>query len=143
VEGLAQVNEGIEQYQNLPTPPVFWPMLLAVQAATHALAGRVADGLTLIDEALAIAEHGLDRGPISDLSLLKGDRLTLAATGADPEPWFRRAFDMAEELEARMPQLPAAIRLCRLWRDQGRAEEADGVLRPSTTPSPRALSAPT
>jgi hypothetical protein len=31
-EGLAQVNEGIAQYQQMRTPPVFWPQLVAINA---------------------------------------------------------------------------------------------------------------
>jgi hypothetical protein len=46
-EGLAQVNEGIVLYQEMKTPPVFWPQLLAINAAAHALAGTVAEGLVL------------------------------------------------------------------------------------------------
>jgi hypothetical protein len=46
-EGLAQVFEGIVLYQEMKTPPVFWPQLLAINAAAHALAGTVAEGLVL------------------------------------------------------------------------------------------------
>ena len=54
-EGLAQVNEGIALYQEMKTPPVFWPQLLAINAGAHALAGKVAEGLVLIDDALELA----------------------------------------------------------------------------------------
>ena len=57
-EGLAQVNEGIALYQEMKTPPVFWPQLLAINAGTHALAGKVAEGLVLIDDALELAARG-------------------------------------------------------------------------------------
>ena len=54
-EGLAQVNEGIALYQEMKTPPVFWPQLVAINAGAHALAGQVAEGLVLIDDALELA----------------------------------------------------------------------------------------
>jgi ATP/maltotriose-dependent transcriptional regulator MalT len=35
-EGLAQVDEGIALYQEMKTPPVFWPQLLAIKAGPRA-----------------------------------------------------------------------------------------------------------
>jgi predicted ATPase/class 3 adenylate cyclase len=129
-EGLIQVDQGVELYQGLTTPPVFWPQLLAIQAGAHALAGRVADGLSLIDEALTIAGRSSDETLPPELDLLKGDLLMLAgAAGADPEPWFRRAFDGAEGLGIRMSQLRAAVRLCRLGRERGGMDADERVLR--------------
>ena len=40
----------------------------------------------------------------------------------------RRAFDLAGRYGVRITQLRAAIRLCRLWRTQGR-DDADTLLR--------------
>jgi hypothetical protein len=89
----------------------------------------VADGLALIDEALKIAGRSSDMASLSEFSLLKGDLLLAGAAGADPEPWFRWAFDSAEGLGIRMSQLRAAVRLCRLWRERGSTDAGDRVLR--------------
>jgi predicted ATPase/class 3 adenylate cyclase len=127
-EGLAQVDEGIALYQEMKTPPVFWPQLLAIKAGAHGLAGRVAQGLALVDEALELAASG-DTSTIPELSLLKGDLLTAAgAADADVGHWFQRAFDGAGDQGARMTQLRAALRLCRLRRSQG-TDDADRLLR--------------
>ena len=123
-EGLAQVTEGIALYQEMKTPPVFWPQLVAMNAGAHALAGRVAEGLVLIDDALELAARG-DRSTIPESSLIKGDLLIAAgAADADAAYWFQRAFDVAGTHGVRMTQLRAALRLCRLWRAQGR-DDAD------------------
>jgi predicted ATPase/class 3 adenylate cyclase len=127
-EGLAQVNEGIALYQELKTPPVFWPYLVAMNAGAHALAGKVAEGLILIDDALELAGSG-DTTVTAELFLLKGDLLAAAgAADADAAHWFQQAFDDAGSGGARMTQLRAALRLCRLWRNQGR-DDADQLLR--------------
>jgi predicted ATPase len=127
-EGLAQVDEGIALYQELKTPPVFWPGLLAIKAGAHALAGRVAEGLVLVDEALELAASG-DTSSIPEFGLLKGDLLTAAgAADGDAAHWFQRAFDGAGDQGARMTQLRAALRLCRLWRSQG-TDDPDRLLR--------------
>jgi predicted ATPase/class 3 adenylate cyclase len=120
-QGLVQVRQGIDLYQGLKTPPVFWPLLLFVQAGAHAQAGRVADGLALIDEALEIAGRGPGMTLLPEFQLLKGDLLlTLPQVdAANPESWFQRAFDIAQGLDARMSQLRAATRLCRLRQDHG------------------------
>jgi predicted ATPase/class 3 adenylate cyclase len=127
-EGLAQVNEGIALYQEMKTPPVFWPFLVAMNAGAHALAGKVAEGLILIDDALELAGSG-DTTVTAELFLLKGDLLAAAgAADADAAHWFQRAFDGAGSGGVRMTQLRAALRLCRLWRNQGR-DDADRLLR--------------
>jgi predicted ATPase len=130
-EGLTQIRQGIDLYQGLKTPPVFWPLLLFVQAGAHAQTGKTADGLALIDEALEIAGRGSGMTLLPEFQLLKGDLLLALpkATGANPEPWFQQASDIAKGLDARMSQLRAAIRLCRLWRDQDNADQGTRVLR--------------
>ena len=127
-EGLARVNRGIAQYQQMRTPPVFWPQLVAIKARAHALAGKVAEGLVLLDDALELAAHGYTSS-IPEFSLLKGDLLTVAgAADADATHWFQRAFDAAGIQGLRMTQLRAAVRLCRLSRTQG-TDRADRLLR--------------
>jgi predicted ATPase/class 3 adenylate cyclase len=130
-EGLAQVRQGIDLYQGLKAPPVFWPLLLFVQAGTYAQAGRSADGLAVIDEALEIAGRGAGMTLLPEFQLLKGDLLLALprAHDADPKPWFQRAFDIAQGLDARMSQLRAAVRLCRLRQARGNGEQSGRVLR--------------
>lgn len=124
-DGMAQIREGMDLYQGLKTPPVFWPLLLYVQSGACARAGRAAEGLALIDEALEIAGRGSGKTLLPEFYLLKGD---LASAGpisnrGSAETCFRRAFDVARDLDARMSQLRAATRLCRLSCERGDAEE--------------------
>jgi hypothetical protein len=53
---------------------------------------------------------------LPEFQLLKGDLLLALSqvNSANPEPLFQRAFDVAQGLDARMSQLRAAVRLCRL-----------------------------
>ena len=52
---LAQIRDGVDLHRGLKTPPVFWPLLLYVQAEAYARAGRPTDGLGMIEEAIDIA----------------------------------------------------------------------------------------
>jgi predicted ATPase/class 3 adenylate cyclase len=129
-DGLAQIRQGMDLYQGLKTPPVFWPLLLYVQSGACAQAGRTAEGLAHIEEALAVAGGGSGSTLLPELQLLKGD---LIAAGPDDncagaEPCFRRAFDVARELEARTSQLRAAIRLCRLSLERGDGHQGRRLL---------------
>jgi tetratricopeptide (TPR) repeat protein len=128
-EGLAQIRKGLDLYRGLRTPPVFWPLLLYIQAGAYARSGRPADALGMIEEAIEIAGSELTLLP--EFYLLKGDLLLAAQerSGSAAEWWLQQGFDMAEGLDARMPQLRAAIRLSRLWRDQGKAGELSQPLR--------------
>jgi predicted ATPase len=130
-EGLEEVREGIAYYQGLTTPPVFWPLILYVRAGAYARSARAAEGLGLIDEAIDIADQGSGLTLVPELYLLKGQLLLgLPHTDGDgAESWFQRAFDVAAELHARMPQLRAAMGLCRLQGEPTPAEIGSGLLR--------------
>ena len=112
-EGLRQMTDGLNQYEGLRTPPVFWPMIRFMQAAAHVEAGTPEPGFELIDEALNLGgsdgvlapQFHIVRG---DLSLL-GPRADAAAATARNE----RAFSVTESVGARMSQLRAAVRLAR------------------------------
>ena len=127
-EGLAQIDEGLDLYQGLTTPPVFWPLILSLQAGAYARSGRPADGLSLVEEAIEIAGSELTLVP--EFYLLKGDLLLALPqkNGDRAESWLERAYEAAQELDARMSQLRAAMRLCRLWRDQGDEDRGARVL---------------
>jgi tetratricopeptide (TPR) repeat protein len=131
-EGLAVIEGAMATYQRLPTPPVFWPLLLHLQASACGLAGYPADGLALLDEALVIAD-GPGHALLSEFLHLKGQLLLAQSpdSAADAESWFRRAVDSAAEVAAPMLQLRAALPLGTLWRKEGRTEEARQLLRPA------------
>jgi predicted ATPase/class 3 adenylate cyclase len=128
-EGLGEIRQGLDLYHGLKTPPVFWPLILSVQAGAYARAGRPADGLPVIEEAIQIAGSQLTILP--EFHVLKGDLLLALpkGDGGTAGSWYQRAFDGAQELDARMSQLRAAVRLARLWREQGELERGSRVLR--------------
>jgi len=115
--GLAAIRDGMADYQGIVTPPVFWPMLLYVDATASGTAGHPADGLIPIGTAIHLM--GSDGGiMLPELELLEGDLLAaLVATGVDvkrePEASWRAARKHARICGARMSELRAATRLCR------------------------------
>jgi predicted ATPase/class 3 adenylate cyclase len=129
-EGLTEIRDGIAMYQGLKTPPVFWPLLLFVQAGACARSGRPSEGVGLIEEAIEIADQGSGLTLLPEFQLLKG-YLLLAQPDANSdggEHWFLRAFEAAGKSDARMPQLRAAIGLHRSQRERGDAKQGSGLL---------------
>ena len=114
----------------MKTPPVFWPMLLSVRAGACADAGLTDEGLAFIDQAIAIVGETSTMPLLPELLLVKGDLLVAAdrANGDGPAPWYRRALESARAREARMSQLRAATRLCRLPQDAADAERSRRLL---------------
>ena len=129
-EGLALIEGAMNTYQRLKTPPVFWPLLLYLQAGACGLAGRPRDGLSLLDEAVEIATQSPGPTLWSEFFQLKGELLVALSTDntAEAEYWLKRAVHTAAEVEAPMLQLRAALRLGRLWRDQGKTQSARQLL---------------
>jgi hypothetical protein len=114
--GLAEIARGIDLYQGMKSPPVFWPLLLALRAGACLQAGMTDDGLAFTDEAIGIVGEESRTPFLPELFLVKGDLLAAADGSSDdrPEPWYLRALDTARDSDARMCRLRAAIRLCRL-----------------------------
>ncbi len=129
VEGMALSDQGIARYQDLTTPPVFWPMLLSVRARGFGMAGRPEEGLEPVDQAIELM-RGLDNVLFPQLPLVRGDLLVAAAGAGDARVSFRDAFDAAEVAGARMWQLRAATRLVELRSASGEpAGEDHAALR--------------
>jgi tetratricopeptide (TPR) repeat protein len=121
--GLAMTEKGIELYQGLTAPPVFWPDLLGWRAAAHGVAGRPERGLELIDQALAIAEGDIVKS--AELQIVRGDLLESL-----PEPkhdeaqdLYRAAAEGASLGPLRMFQLQALNRLVALQRELGQTPD--------------------
>jgi predicted ATPase/class 3 adenylate cyclase len=115
-EGLAGVREGIGLYQGLRSPPVFWPMLLSVQAEASLRAGRPADGVPAIEGTLAMMGEGEGNALVPQFLIIRADlHEALAPQGSgdrsEAARLYQRALDMSARLKARAFQLRAATRL--------------------------------
>jgi hypothetical protein len=118
VEGIDLSDQGIARYQDLTTPPVFWPLILSLRARSLGMAGRPEQGLEPVDQAMQMME-GLDNVLFPPLPLVKGD-LVAAVTGSDAARGsFRRAYESADATGARTWQLRAATRLVELGTASG------------------------
>jgi hypothetical protein len=129
-QGLAQASQGIHLYQGLKTPPVFWPLLLYVQAGVFGLAGEPAQGLAVLDKALEIVGPDSEDIESPEFYRLKGELLLADSPdrAAEAEAWFQRALKLAQKVQLPMLELRAAISLSRLRQAQGKSEQGRRAL---------------
>jgi DNA-binding SARP family transcriptional activator/tetratricopeptide (TPR) repeat protein len=152
-EGIETLRLGLEQWaQNHLVLLPYWKGFLAEALAR---AGRVGEGLALLEEARDQAERGgegwslpevyrlkgellLQKGMPSSPALLpctaweKGEEETVAAASCraekDAEACFRQAVGVAQRQEAKSWELRATTSLARLLRAEGRTAEGREML---------------
>lgn len=130
--GLALIDQGLNAYRGLKTPPVFWPLLLHLCAGAYGTASRPGDGFPLLDEAIEVASSrpSTSETLTSEFLILKGDLLLASSSdhAVEAEALYQNAVNIAQEGYAPMLELRAAIRLSRLWLQQGKKEQARKLL---------------
>jgi class 3 adenylate cyclase/predicted ATPase len=102
----------------------------ALLARACEVAGQVEGALTLSDNALQIAERIGERWFEAELYRHKGQLMLQQSDFEAAEKLYRQALTIAEEQEAKLWELRAALSLARLGREQGRHSEAHDLLAP-------------
>jgi predicted ATPase/DNA-binding winged helix-turn-helix (wHTH) protein len=121
--------------QRLPEPAFHHhlSLLLAELAAGLAGAGDIAEGLVVVDKALARAEQTEAGWYLAELLRTKGELLLQGrapAAAEAAEQCFHQALDVARRQDALSWELRAAMSLARLWRGQRRVSQARKLLEP-------------
>ena len=81
-----------------------------------------------MDDALQIVERTGERWFSAELNRYKGQLLLRQGHSEAAEELYRKALSIAEEQEAKLWELRAAVSLAKLGRDQGRRSEAHDLL---------------
>jgi predicted ATPase len=124
--GIAVLREGITAWRT--TGSQFHAIYrLARAAEAHWAAGETEAGLQLI--ATAIDDRG-DRWVAPELHRVKGDLYRSAGNSVTAEQCLKDALESARMQKARLLELRAAMSLARLWRDQGKPQQARELLAP-------------
>jgi predicted ATPase len=108
------------------------PYFLALLAEAHGTIGEPAAGLTVLTEALALADTTNERWCASELYRLKGALLLQQSVDnqAEAETCFLHALALAPNQQAKSFELRTATSLARLWQQQGKRQEAYSLLAP-------------
>ncbi len=115
----------------MKTPPVFWSLLLYLQAGIYKQIGKPEQGLALINQIPGNPDSGSGRTLVPEFFQLKGDLLFASSpdNAAEAELWLQQALEIARDLQANMMELRITISLFRLWHEQGKAEQGKQLLK--------------
>jgi tetratricopeptide (TPR) repeat protein len=129
-EALEQAKQSIE---SLRAKGLILSMTsyLAVLGELFWMAGRFAEGLDAIADALAVVERTGERWWEAEIWRIKGElSLKAAATTpqAEAESCYQKAIELARRQSAKSLELRASTSLARLWQQQGKIAEAEQTL---------------
>jgi serine/threonine protein kinase/tetratricopeptide (TPR) repeat protein len=102
---------------------------LALLGEACGATGQLAEGLSLLAEALAFAEQSGERFFEAEIHRLRGELLLQSeAPQAEVEECFHQAIKVAQRQQAKSLELRAVMSLARLWQRQGKSAEARRML---------------
>jgi class 3 adenylate cyclase/predicted ATPase len=115
------------------TGATMWmPFFLSYLARAHAELGKFEDAWCSICEAMTAVEGTKERWCEAEVYRTAGE-ITLLAPEPNParaEAYFERALAVSRAQQAKSWELRAAMSVARLWRDQGKGDEARNLLAP-------------
>jgi predicted ATPase/class 3 adenylate cyclase len=130
-DGIALMQQGLTGWRATGAE-LFVPFYLALLAEAYGEAGRAAEGLAALDEALTIADKGGKDGERlwdAELSRIKGELLLGSSHAVQAEACFQEALQIARTQRAKSWELRASVSLSLLWKNQGRRKEARELLQ--------------
>jgi predicted ATPase len=111
---------------------LYLPVWLSLLARAYGELGQFDDALSHIGEAIAAVETTKEKWCEAEVYRIAGE-IALMPPEPDPakaEARFERALAVARAQQAKSWELRAAISMARLWRDQGKRDEARELLAP-------------
>jgi len=129
-EGMLLLRDGSSAYR-ATGEELGLPFYIHLLATACEIAGKVEEGLALVDEALLIVERTGERWFAAELNRHKGQLLLRHGNTEAAEELYRKALSIAVEQQAKLWELRAAMSLAQLWRDQGKRTEARDLLAPA------------
>jgi class 3 adenylate cyclase/tetratricopeptide (TPR) repeat protein len=128
-EGYASIARGLSVHRATGSVTYTAFALTLLAEACNRL-GRTTEGLGYLTEAEQIIETANDRFHEAELHRVRGDLLNATGNVAGAERGYQQAIAVAKRQSAKMLELRAASSLARLWRDQGKRDEACDLLAP-------------
>jgi predicted ATPase len=134
-EGIAQMEQGVAAFRDMGTE-VGQPHRLGLLAEAYGRVGQIEEGLTVLAEALAMADKNGERNREVELYRLKGEMTLRQSEVRGPgsevqkeaEAYFHKAIALAQRQSAKAWELRAVISLSQLWQRQGKKKEAHEML---------------
>ena len=128
-EGIGEIGRGLDDLLATGSS-LRYPYYLGLLGEAERLAGHHREAAARLDRALDLTYAGEERWQAPQLLILRS--VLVSETGGDPqeaESLVGRALEIARRQGARMLEIRAAVRLCRLRRESSKAVEALNTLK--------------
>ena len=130
-DAISAITTGLAALRS--TGSTMWmPLLLTYLAKAYAELGQCGDAWRCIGEAMRTVETTKEKWCESEVDRVAGEILLRSPQPdrAKAEGYFERALTVARTQQARSLELRAAMSMARLWRDQGKPQQARELLAP-------------
>jgi predicted ATPase len=130
-DAIKLLASGITAYRSTGSR-VGIPQSLSYLARAYAELGQFDDAWRLIGEAATAIETSNEKWYEADIHRMAGE-IAMKSPATDTvkaEAYFERALSVARQQQAKSWELRAAMNMARLWRDQGKRDEARDLLAP-------------
>jgi class 3 adenylate cyclase/predicted ATPase len=129
-QGIEMLGGGVAAWRSAGAG-LWLPLFLMLLAQAFSLAGRNETALTIIDQAIAIAEQTGERWCLAEILRVKAGLTFATNQGSDQvEILLASSLQVARSQNARSWELRAACDLASLWQRRDRAKEALLLLQP-------------
>jgi class 3 adenylate cyclase/predicted ATPase len=130
-DAVDMITSGITAYRSTAAT-FFVPLPLSYLARAYASLGNFDDAWRCVGEAMTAVETTKERWFEAEINRIAGETALLLP---EPDParareYFERALAVARQQLAKSWELRAAMSLARLWRDQGKVQQARELLAP-------------
>jgi predicted ATPase len=130
-DAVQTMNFGIAAFRS--TGSTAWvPWHLLFLASAYAELGQFDDAWRCIGEAMTAVETTKERWCEAEINRIAGEIALMSGEpdAARAEAYFERALAVSHKQQAKSWELRAATSMARLWRDQGKPDEARELLAP-------------
>ena len=130
-DAVRLITSGITTLRSTGTT-LWMPTWQSYLAKAYAALDQFEDAWRCIGEAMTAAETTNERWGEADILRVAGEiaLMSLEQDTAKAEAYFNRALDVARKQQAKSWELRAAMSMARLWRDQGKLQQARELLAP-------------
>jgi predicted ATPase len=130
-DAVRVITSGITAFRS--TGATMWlPLYMSQLAIAYAELGQFDDAWRCVGEAMTVAETTKERWCDAEINRVAGE-IALKSPESDTakaQVHFERALAIARQQQAKSWELRAAMSLARLWRDQGKVQQARELLAP-------------
>jgi len=109
---------------------LFLPVYLSYLALAHAKLGQIDDAWRCVGEAMTTMETNKEKWFETEVNRVAGEVVLKSLDTVKAEAYFHRALEVARQQQAKSSELRAAMSIARLWRSQGKPQQARELLAP-------------